>query len=389
MKTTLFYYANIVTPTEVIEHGAVAISEGKIVYVGGIENAPHDCELRLDMRGKYLAPGFIDMHVHGGNGVSFEDTTNIEKDIRIYSEWVVGNGVTNYLCSIAAENAQSLVDKIDQYIRVFEKGVEGAQPLGLHLEGPFLNVKRKGAFNPKWLRMPDIEEAKSFIKAGKGWIRQMTLAPELPGAQEIAALFRSTGILVAMGHTDTDYDSASAALKGNFTHVTHTFNAQSGFHHRNPGVFGAILTSDEVTAELIADTVHAHPGAMKILVRCLGSDRIVLITDAMPGAGLPDGIYNLVGLEVTVKDGCANLPDGTIAGSTALLNQCVHNVNQLVGVPFPEAIKMASLNPARAMGIADHLGSIAAGKEANLVILDRDANVHMTLVKGQVVYNRL
>jgi N-acetylglucosamine-6-phosphate deacetylase len=259
----------------------------------------------------------------------------------------------------------------------------------LHLEGPFLNKQRKGAFNPNWLRMPSLNEAEAFVKAGKGWIRQMTLAPELPGALEIAAYFRAAGILVSLGHTDTDYETASAALKGNFTHVTHTFNAQSGFHHRKPGVFGAILTSNEITAELIADTVHAHPGAMKILVRCLGTDRIVLITDAMPGAGLPDGVYNLVGLEVTVKDGHANLADGTIAGSTVLLNQCVRNVNQLVGVPFHEAVKMASLNPARAMGLSNRLGSIAVGKEANLVVLDRDANVNMTMVKGHIVYTQL
>jgi N-acetylglucosamine-6-phosphate deacetylase len=389
MSTTLFYYANIVTPTEIIKHGAVAISEGQIVYVGALENAPQNCDTRLDMRGKFLAPGFIDMHVHGGKGVSFDEIAQLHQDIQTYSQWVVSAGVTNYLCSIAAPDAEALIDKIERYVEIFEKGVAGAQPVGLHLEGPFLSQKRKGAFNPAWLRMPSLAEAEAYVKAGKGWIRQMTLAPELPGAMEVAAYYRRMGILVSLGHTDADYETASAALKGNFTHVTHTFNAQSGFHHRHPGVFGAILASDEITAELIADTIHAHPGAMKILVRCLGTDRIVLITDAMPGAGLPDGVYNLVGLEVTVKDGHANLADGTIAGSTVLLNQCVRNVNQLVGVPFPEAVKMASLNPARAMGLSNRLGSISVGKEANLVVLDQDANVHMTIVKGQVAYTQL
>jgi len=389
MKDILLYFTNIVTPTEVIAHGAVGISDGLIDYVGSLDNVPHDYVKKMDLRGKYLAPGFIDMHVHGGKGVAFEDSTNLKQTIQAYSNWVVSTGVTNYLCSIAAPDAKALVDIISLYVEIFEQGVDGAQPLGLHLEGPFLNKQKKGAFNPNWLRLPSLEEAKAFIKAGKGWIRQMTLAPELPGAQEIAALYRSEGILVALGHTDTDYDTARAALQGNFTHVTHAFNAQSGFHHRQPGVFGAILASDEITAELIADTVHAHPGAMKILVRCLGTDRIVLITDAMPGAGLPDGEYELVGLKVTVKNGHANLPDGTIAGSTALLNQCVRNVHQLVDVPFPDAIKMASLNPSRAMGISNRLGSIAIGKEANLVILDEEANVFMTIVKGQIIYNQL
>jgi len=214
-----------------------------------------------------------------------------------------------------------------------------------------------------------------------------TMAPELKGAQEIAARFRTEGVVVSMGHTDADFETASAALKGNFTHVTHTFNAQSGFHHRQPGVFGAILTSDEVTAELIADTVHAHPGAM--MVYCLsGTDRVVLITDAMQG-GSPGWNIRPGGLQVTVTNGHANLPDGTIAGSTVLMNQCVHNIHRLVGVPLPEAVKMASLNPARAMGFTDRLGSIAVGKEANLVVIDEDVNVYLTLVKGSIVYNNL
>lgn len=389
MNDTLLYFTNIVTPIEVIAHGALGISKGKIDYIGSMEDLPHSYATKLDLREKYLAPGFIDMHVHGGIGISFDEIDNLELNLQTYSKWVASTGVTGFLCSIAAPDAKALAEKIERYVGIFEKTFEGAQPLGLHLEGPYLNKQKKGAFNPAWLRMPSLEEAKSFIEAGSGWIRQMTLAPELPGAQEIAALYRSHGILISLGHTDSNYETASAALKGNFTHVTHTFNAQSGFHHRQPGAFGAIMASDEVTAELIADTIHAHPGAMKILVRCLGTDRIVLITDAMPGAGLADGVYELVGLQVTVKNGHANLPDGTIAGSTVLLNQCVRNVNQLVGVPFPEAIKMASLNPARTMGISNRLGSIAVGKEANLVVLDQNADVLMTMVKGKIVFNNL
>jgi N-acetylglucosamine-6-phosphate deacetylase len=171
--------------------------------------------------------------------------------------------------------------------------------------------------------------------------------------------------------------------------VTHTFNAQSGFHHREPGAFGAIMASDQVTAELIADTIHSHPGAMKILVRCLGTERIALITDAMAGAGLQDGTYTLVGQTVNVKDGHATLADGTIAGSTARMNECVRNMHRLVGVSLAEAVKMASLIPARAMGFADRLGSIHAGKDANLTALDDNAEVRLTLVRGKVAYSSL
>jgi N-acetylglucosamine-6-phosphate deacetylase len=216
----------------------------------------------------------------------------------------------------------------------------------------------------------------------------MTLAPELPGALEVAAHLRAAGVVAAMGHTNTDYETARAALQGNFTHVTHTFNAQRGFGHREPGVFGAILASDDVSAEMIADTIHSHPGAMRVLVRCLGTDRIVLITDALAGAGLAQGQYDLLGGEVTVKDGRATLADGTLAGSVATLNQCVRNVHQQVGVPLAEAVKMASLNPARAMGFAGRLGSIAVGKDASLAIVDEQVQVYLTMVRGNIVYSR-
>ncbi|MBC7233548.1 MAG: N-acetylglucosamine-6-phosphate deacetylase [Chloroflexi bacterium] len=386
----MLYYATVFTPTEVIERGAVVISDdGRIAYVGPMEDAPRTDGLRLDLRGRIVVPGFIDVHVHGGNGITFGESDQIAGDLAAYSKWVASAGVTGFLCSISAPHAEALVQMVRAYADALDAGTPGAEALGLHLEGPFLSKEKKGAFNPAWLRQPAMDEAEAVLQAGRGWIRQMTLAPELPGAQEVAALFRAAGVVVSMGHTNADYELASAALRGNFTHVTHTFNAQRGFQHREPGVFGAIMTSDEVTAELIADTVHVHPGAMKMLIRCLGTDRVVLITDAMAGAGLPDGTYELVGHTVIVKEGRATLPDGTLAGSTATLDQCVRNVHQTVGVPLLEAVKMASLNPARAMGFADRLGSIAVGKDASLAVIDKQANVYLTLVKGRIVYSRL
>jgi N-acetylglucosamine-6-phosphate deacetylase len=389
MATTL-YYTNIFTPAETIKRGSLVISDdGKIAYAGLAENAPQVDGKKIDLRGRYVVPGFIDVHVHGGKGTTFGASGNAAEELRQYSEWVVSTGVTGYLCSVAAPDTRSLVEVVAAYVDAIQAGVPGAEPLGLHLEGPFLNREKKGAFNPDWLRKPAIDEIEAVLQAGRGMIRQMTLAPELPGAAEVARRCRAEGVVVSLGHTNTDYATASEALKGNYTHVTHTFNAQSGFHHREPGVFGAILSSDEVTAELIADNVHAHPGAMKVLLRCLGTDRVVLITDAMSGAGLPDGEFDLVGLKVTVKDGHATLADGTIAGSTTTLNRCVRNITQLVGLPLREAVKMASLNPARAMGFASRLGSIAPGKDASLAVIDEQANVYLTMVKGQVVYSNL
>lgn len=389
MATTL-YHARVLTPTEVIEREAVVIlDEGRIVYVGPMEDAPGVDGLRLDMRGRIVVPGFIDIHVHGGNGITFGTSGKIAADLAAYSEWVASSGVTGFLCSIAAPTSEELVQMVGAFADALDAGVPGAEALGLHLEGPFVNVEKTGAFNPAWLRKPDMKEVEAVLEAARGWIRQVTLAPELPGAQEVAARFREAGVVVSLGHTDADYATASAALRGTFTHVTHTFNGQRGFHHREPGVVGAVMTSDDVTAELIADTIHVHPGAMKVLLRCLGTDRVVLITDAMAGAGLADGMYELVGHAVTVKDGRATLADGTIAGSTATLNQCVRNVHQTVDVPLAEAVKMASLNPARAMGFADRLGSIGVGKDASLAVIDEQVNAYLTMVKGEIVYRNL
>jgi N-acetylglucosamine-6-phosphate deacetylase len=383
-------YATVFTPEEILTDSAVIISDdGHIEYVGPMESAPHTEDLTLDLRGRMVIPGLIDVHVHGGFGVGFGNPDTLESDLATYSQRVVENGVTGFLTSIATPDAPSLINVITAYAQLFKKDFGGAVPLGIHLEGPFLSREKKGAFHPEWLRDPDLEQARAFLEAGDGWIRQMTLAPELPHADEVAALFRQQGVVVAAGHTNADYETAQRALRSNFTHVTHTFNAQRGFHHRQPGVFGAVLTSDEVTAELIADTIHVHPGAMKTLYRCLGDDRIVLITDAILGAGLPDGVYESVEFMVTIKDGVVTLEDGTLAGSSARLNHCVRNMHQTVGVPLHQAVKMASLNPARAMGFAGQIGSIAPGKEANLAVIDDEVNVYLTLVKGQIIYNRL
>ena len=387
MATTLFH-TKILTPFERIDPGTVVLSDdGKIAYAGAIDDAPQVAGTRFDLRGLTVVPGFIDLHVHGGNGVTFGGTDNPGEELKVYSEWVAGNGVTGFLCSLAAPDSSSLVELVEKYVEAINAGVSGAEPLGIHLEGPFISNEKKGAFNSDWLRLPNLEEIEAVLAAGKGWIRQITLAPELPQAEAIATRCRQAGVVVSLGHTNSDYEIASTALKGNYTHVTHTFNAQSGFHHRHPGAFGAILESDHATAELIADNVHAHPAAIKILIRCLGTDRVALITDAMAAAGLSDGIYNLVGQEVHVVNGHANLEDGTIAGSTVLLNQCVRNVCRLAGVALPDAVKMASLVPARAMGFASWLGTIKPGKDASLTVIDDDVNVHMTFVHGKIVYS--
>lgn len=388
MATTL-EHARLITPCEIVEDGRLIVNDkGRISYAGPSAGAPAREGKIIDLTGKILAPGLIDIHTHGAVGVTFGND-DLAGGLGKYAAWVPSTGVTGFLLSIAAPNRAALEDMIKRYRQLFANPPAGAEPLGLHLEGPFISLEKKGAFNPKWLREPNLDEVSRYIELGESWIRQMTIAPEMPLAREAARLLRQAGITVAMGHTNTSYEDASAALSGDFSHVTHTFNAQRGFDHRAPGVFGAVLASDHVTAECIADTVHVHPGAMKILVRCLGHERVVLITDAMAGAGLGDGVYELVGQEVTVRNGKATLANGTIAGSTAVLNQCVGNMNREVGVPLCQAVQMATLNPARVAGVDRRLGSLEMGKDASLVAIDEQAGVHFTMVRGQIVFNRL
>jgi N-acetylglucosamine-6-phosphate deacetylase len=376
-------------PDRLLSDGAVVVDDqGKIEFVGKATDLPKRDGHLMDLSGRILAPGFIDIHVHGGNGVTFGDG-NLAEGTATYSKWVVSKGVTGYLMSVAQSSKDLLIETIKDYVKIYRGPPQGAETLGLHLEGPFLNPEKKGAFNPKWLRSPDLDEMKAYIKAGEGWIQQMTLAPELPGAGEIAKMCTDSDILVALGHSNTNFDEAQKALKGNFRHVTHTFNAQKGFNHREPGVLGAVLDSEDIFAELIADTVHVHPAAMRVLMHCVGSDRVVAITDAMTGAGLPDGVYQLAGYDVTVKDGRATLADGTIAGSIATLDGCVANLINYVGLSLAEAVNTASLNPARAIGVVDRLGSIEKGKDASLIVIDESINVFLAMVNGEIVYNKM
>ncbi len=383
---TILSSCQLVTPFETIPDGAVAWNaEGKIIFTGPAKKAAHITGDRIDLKGMSAVPGLIDIHVHGGYGIAF-GLGNLGEELKKYSEWISHFGVTGFLITITGPDPDFILRAIRAYIPLLEEGFDGAQPLGLHLEGPFINPQKHGAFDPAWIRQPSLKEMGAYLDAGKGWVRHVSLAPEMEGADKIANLLSDSGVRVALAHSNTDYETASRALRGKFTHVTHTFNAQSPLHHRQPGVVGAVLNSEDATAELIADGVHVHPAAMRILIRCLGAERVVLITDAMQGAGLPDGTYTLLGHQVTVKNGKALLPDGTIAGSTATLDACMRNMVEMVGISFADSVRMASHNPAEVIGVDDHIGSLALGKIANIAVFDKNLKVKMTFINGNLVY---
>ncbi len=388
---TLLYGARVLTPEEALDPASVAVDKnGRIAYIGSPEGAPRSDGAHLDLRGLILVPGFVDIHQQGGNGVSFainpQELHRVPRVLQEYAAWVPSTGVTGFLCSIGADSTQELRDLVAAFVAAIESGVAGAEPLGLHLEGPYLSEEKRGAINAAWVRPPSTQEVELLLQAGRGWIRQTTMSPELPGVMGLAGHFRAAGVVAAIGHSDADYETARAALRGNFTHITHAFNAQRAFKHREPGLVGAMLASERASVEVIADGVHVHPAALKVLVRCIGTDRTILVTDSIAAAGAGDGEYWIGDQLRIVKDGISRLSNGHLAGSLATMDLCVRNMHQQVGLPLHDAVKMASLNPARAMGFADRLGSLAVGKDASLTVIDEQVNVYLTMVKGRIVF---
>jgi len=261
-----------------------------------------------------------------------------------------------------------------------------AQILGVNLEGPFISAKRKGAQPEEFIAEPSLEEAKILVETFPGIVRMMSLAPERPGAIPLIKYLREKGTVISMGHSDASYEEAMNGIEAGISHVTHVFSAMRGFHHREPGALGAALTDDRVTCELILDGIHAHPVAARLLIKLKGFERVCLITDGISAAGLPDGEYTLYGAPVRVVEGAARLSDGVLAGSTLRMDRAVKNMVEMVGTTLGKALSMATENPARVLGVSDRKGTIARGKDADLVILRGDLSVKETYIRGRLAY---
>jgi len=377
--------ARVLTPDEEIPRATVILEEGRIAAVG--EGLPPPAGARtVDLDGLTLAPGFIDIHVHGGGGFSL--MTEDGEEIRSYARWVVSKGVTAFLSTLAAAERPQMERWLATAASVGEGLPGGASSLGVYLEGPFVNPKRKAAFPPEGLRPPDVSELLAHVRTARGRLKLIALAPELAGARELIAAARDQGLVVSIGHSDATYEEALEAISLGVTQATHCFNAMRPFHHREPGCLGAILASPQVAAELIADGVHVHPGAMALLLRAKGPQRTILVTDGVAPAGLGPGTYSLAGRQIEVTAGMATLADGTLAGSVATMDQSVRNLVRLGLASLQEALRMASLNPAVALGLEGRKGRIARGFDADLVALDEGLEVVMTFVGGEMAFCR-
>ena len=351
----------------------------------GIENGVfteifpgRDPEDGLDLGGRYVIPGLIDIHTHGNSGADFSDGDYA--GLKKMAGYLAANGVTGFAPASMTLPYEVLETAYRTAVRLRDEQPENcATLLGINMEGPFFSEKKKGAQTAAYLRNPDFEAFRHLYEAADGLIRIADLAPELPGAVEFTKKAAEL-CTVSVAHTDAIYEEAAAVYDAGATHLTHLFNAMPGIHHRKPGVIGAASERDNVYAELICDGQHVHPSAVRMAFR-LFPGRICLISDALRCCGMPDGRYMLGGQDVFLKDGIARLEDGTIAGSAATLYQCMQNAVRF-GIPRDEAIRSATINPARELGCADRVGSIAVGKQADFVICDEELNRESVWLRG-------
>lgn len=375
----------ILTPDETFESGTIAFDDsGRITAVGPDVRPPPTAET-TDARGMTIVPGFIDLHVHGGSGHSL--ATRDAEEIRSYARWVVSRGVTSFLPTVFGAS----VDEGLEYARIASEAAGpvdgGAHVLGVNLEGPFVNPDWRGALPAGWVTPPDVSVFERLAEAAQGQLRLMTVAAELTGAGKLITKAVGRDVTLALGHSMAGYQTAALAFSAGASHVTHVFNAMS-FHHRDPGIIGAAFDSAGTTIEVIADGVHLHPVTIAMLVKAVGPDRIVLVTDGVPPAGVDGGTFRLGDVQARLAGDRVLLPDGTIAGGAATMCRIVRNVVHWRIASPADAVRMASTVPARILGLADRKGRIAIGYDADLVALDPDLEVVTTWVRGRVVYSR-
>lgn len=376
--------------TDRIVHDSVIIFEKEIIDVINKENfSQYKKEYKeeykediqvIDAKGKYVSPGFIDIHIHGSGGYDTMDGT--AEALRVISATIAKNGVSAYLPTTMTMDRECIYKAFDSIREAMQLEIKGAKILGIHMEGPFINEKYKGAQKEDYIIKPDYELIKDYIDI----IKIITIAPEKDEDHSfIKKLKGNSKIVLSVGHSDASYEETIKAIEDGISHATHTFNAMTPLNHRKPGIIGAIFRSD-ITCELIADTIHVHPAIFKILIDIKHKDKMVLVTDSMRAGCMKAGNYELGGQKVYVKNGAAKLQDGTLAGSVLTLNKAVKNMLDYSDLEIYEAVAMASLIPAKVINIDNKKGSLELKKDADIVIFDENIDVFYTIVEGKIVF---
>lgn len=387
MPATVIHASRILTPEEELTDCILVVEDGRIASLG------HRDEVRVPAgavdhvaNGMTIVPGFVDLHIHGAGGHDVMEANARALD-RITSI-VARHGTTSMIATTVSapiEDTCHSLEGIARYIRKHEGLAGEARPaaeiLGIHLEGPFISKAKRGVHPSESLAKPSIETLTRLLDAADGLVKIVTVAPELPGAIELIEAVVEAKIVAAVGHSDANFDQARAAIHAGARHAVHVYNAMRAFEHRDPGIVGAILTDPEVTAEIIADGVHVAGPAIQVLIGCKGADTVVLVSDGIAATGMPDGNYRLGSFDVTVKDGVCRNSEGKLAGSTLTLDRAIRNLVAL-GVSLQDAVRMATILPARRLGIAGKKGIIAVGADADLVALTPDLRVAGVMTRG-------
>ncbi|MBS7624782.1 MAG: N-acetylglucosamine-6-phosphate deacetylase [Candidatus Bathyarchaeia archaeon] len=366
----------LLTPRRVLRDAYVLVEGEKIIGVSA--DRPKDVREIHRYDDYILAPGLVDIHNHGGFG--YDLTYSTIKEIREFSRRLLATGVTSYMPSTVTDSS----DRIESAVKNISEASEtrcGSRILGIHLEGPYLNPERSGAQSKKYIREPSLEEFERLYNASHGLIRRVTVAPEVKnGIDFIRSVIERFNVKVSLGHTDATYEQALNAIKAGANIITHLFNGMRGYHHREPGIIGAALTTD-VYAEIIADLIHLHPVTITLTLKCKGPGRLILVSDATPGAGLPDGVYMLGPSKVVIKDGIARTEDGVLAGSTLMLINAIRNIIK-IGFSLKDAFRMATSTPCEAMGFRN-IGRVTEGCRADLLVLNKQLDVMEVYVDGE------
>jgi N-acetylglucosamine-6-phosphate deacetylase len=383
---TVFIATRLFTPTEEIQNPLLVVEDGSITEVSSrsTKEVPAGTAV-VDFGDAALAPGFLDIHIHGGAGIDLMRAA--PSDLPHLGKFLAAHGVTAYFPTTVAAPLDATCAALDRLADAIEARAEGdpaqARPLGVHLEGPFLSHKRRGVHPPENLVAPTIAIFDRLWQAARGHVRMMTIAPEIPGAMEVITEAARRNVCVSIGHSDAEMPVARAAVTAGARHATHTFNAMRPLDHRDPGIVGEVLSDDRLSADIIVDGIHLDPVVVELFLKAKGTERAVLITDAISATGMPDGHYQLGPIEVDVKDGkCTS--GGSLAGSVLTMDRAVRNVTKFSRWSLRNAVRAATLNPARAVGLADHRGQLAPGAEASMVVLSSTGEVLKTVVRGRI-----
>lgn len=381
-QNILFTNAKIFTPDNIIDQGWMLINDmGKIVQIGEGQPARFENVVIKDLGSLSILPGLIDVHVHGGIGYSVMDAEY--SALEEISKFHAKNGTTSFLATTTTASNEKIIKALRCAIETMKRGVSGAELVGIHLEGPFINEKKSGAQDKNEIRKPSITELEQIIAVSNNQLKVVTLAPEIENGMDAVKFFSKQGITVSIGHSDANFAEVKEAVKEGARHTTHHFNGMSRIHHREPGVAGAGLILNDLTTEIIADGIHVHPEMVKHLFETKGVWNVCAITDAVFCAGLPDGHYE----RVKVINGEVYLSDGTsLAGSTLTMIQALKNVISFTGYSLDEVLPSFTLVPARQTGIDDVKGSIEIGKDADFLIVDENLSILSTYVSGEAVY---